>query len=105
MQKFLPFNILIVKIYQNNLKDATFSSIFNGNMNMSCSAWNGTSHFQNNGHILKGTFTINGVMTDWEGNYTITNTNGNLVLVGSYLFYPVNETGFIQYVQNKTLYL
>ena len=96
----------ILGFYENNLKDAMFSSVFNGNMNMTCSAWNGSSSFQNNGHILKGTFTINGVDTDWIGNYTITNNNGSLVLVGNYIYYPVNEPGnILGNIQNKTFYL
>ncbi len=96
----------IFGLYENNLKDAMFSTIFNGNMNMTCSAWNGSSHFQNNGHILKGNFTINGVKTDWIGNYTITNNNGGLVLVGNYFYYPVNEpNNILGIIQNKTFYL
>lgn len=94
-----------IGLSQNNLKGAMFSSIFDGNMNMTCSAWNGTSHFTNNGHILKGTFAINGVDTDWRGNYTITNNNGNLVLVGNYLYYPVNDTNNILGNIEKTFYL
>jgi hypothetical protein len=94
----------IISLYQNNLKDAMFSSIFNGNMNMSCSVWNGSSHFQNNGHILNGTFNITGVQSDWYGNYTMNNTNGSLVLVGSYYYYPVTAPMNISYIQ-KTFYL
>ena len=95
----------VMDLYQNNLKGAMFSSIFNGNMNMSCSAWNGSSYFTNNGHILKGTFTITGVDTDWKGNYTVTNSNGNLVLVGNYLYYPANDSSIILGNIQKTFYL
>jgi hypothetical protein len=94
----------LIALYQNNMKAAMFGSIFNGNLNMTCSVWNGTSHFQNNGHKLNGTFTITGTETDWYGNYTITNSNGNLVLVGNYLYYPVNQPDEVLYIQ-KTFYL
>ncbi len=78
----------IIALYENNFKSAMFKSIFTGGMNMTCSVWNGTSHFQNNGQQLTGTFTITGSETDWEGNYTMTNTPNNLVLVGDYIYYP-----------------
>jgi hypothetical protein len=94
----------LMDLYQNNLKGAMFSSIFNGNMNMSCSVWNGSSYFENNGHLLKGTFTITGTQTDWIGNYTITNNNGNLVLVSNFMFHSVNATDVIDYTHN-TFYL
>ncbi len=94
----------LIALYQNNLKDAMFSSVFNGSMNMTCSVWNGSSNFQNNGHILKGTFTIIGVITYWGGNYTITNNQNNLVLVASYFYYPVVLPENITYVQS-TFYL
>ena len=94
-----------IGLYQNNLKDAMFGSIFTGNLNMSCSVWNGSSYFTNNGHILNGKFTINGVDTDWIGNYTITNSNGNLVLVGNYIYYPSNDTSNILGNIQKTFYL
>ena len=48
---------------------------------------------------------MNGVDTDWRGNYTITNNNGNLVLVGNYLYYPVNDTNNILGNIEKTFYL
>jgi hypothetical protein len=94
----------IIGLYENNFKDAMFDSIFNGNLNMTCSVWNGSSYFENNGHILKGTFTITGKLNDWYGNYTIINTNGRLVLVGSYDYYQVILPENITYVQ-KTFYL
>ncbi len=78
----------LIALYENNLKDAMFRSVFNGSMNMTCSVWTGKSYFQNNGQKLTGTFTITGVITDWEGNYTITSNPNNLILDGDYIYYP-----------------
>jgi hypothetical protein len=65
-------NIIHIKIYiffylfSDDFTDAIFGTVFNGNFNMSCAAWNGTSQFRNNGKKFLGTFMITGTMTDWE---------------------------------------
>lgn len=78
-------------LLQKDLKGAMFNTIFNGNMNMTCAAWNGTSQFQNNGKNFNGTFFINGVYTDWEGNYTLTREEGRLVITADYIYYPKDK--------------
>lgn len=80
-------------LLQKNLKEAMFNTIFNGNMNMTCAAWTGTSYFQNDGKNFNGTFKINGIYTDWEGNYTITQENSSLVISTNYIYYPINASG------------
>ena len=76
-------------LLKNDFKGAMFSTIFNGNMNMTCAAWNGTSQFQNDGEQFNGTFIITGVYTDWQGNYTLTrDTEQNrIVLTADYIYY------------------
>lgn len=78
-------------LLQKNLKGAMFNTIFNGNMNMTCAAWNGTSRFQNDGQKFNGTFFINGVMTDWTGNYTLTQDQSRIVITADYIYYPKNN--------------
>ena len=91
----------IISLYQNNFKEAIFSTIFNGSMSMKCSVWNGTSNFQSNGHQLTGTFQINGSLSDWRGKYTMTDTHNSIYLVGDYINYsPLG----VQYI-HKDYYL
>jgi hypothetical protein len=79
-------------LWQKDLINAMFSTIFNGNMNMTCAAWNGVSNFQNDGQNFNGTFFINGVMTDWKGNYTLAlNSEGRLTITSDYIYYPKNK--------------
>jgi len=84
----------IIYLFQKDLKGAMFSTVFNGNMNMTCAAWTGTSNFQNDAQHFNGTFFINGVYTDWEGNYTITQDTdqGRIVITSDYIYYPKNDT-------------
>jgi len=77
----------ITYLLQRNLKAAMFNTILNGNMNMTCAAWTGTSHFQNDGENFNGTFFINGVMTDWEGNYTLTQNRSRIVITADYFYW------------------
>ncbi len=88
----------IIYLSQKDLKGAMFSTVFNGNMNMTCAAWNGTSQFQNDGQHFNGTFFINGVMTDWKGNYTLTRDTdqGRIVITADYIYYPKNQTNNYQ---------
>ncbi len=82
----------IYYLFQKDFKKAMFESIFTGNMNMTCAAWNGTSNFQNDGKNFNGTFFINGVYTDWKGNYTLTlNNKSGITLTSDYIYYPKNH--------------
>jgi hypothetical protein len=81
----------IIYLLQKDLKAAMFNTILTGNMNMTCAAWTGTSQFQNDGKNFNGTFFINGVYTDWEGNYTLTLEDGRLVITADYIYYPKNK--------------
>jgi len=83
----------ITYLLQRNLKAAMFNTILNGNMNMTCAAWTGTSHFQNDGENFNGTFFINGVMTDWEGNYTLTQNRSRIVITADYFYWIQENTG------------
>ncbi len=76
-------------LLQKNLKAAMFNTILTGNMNMTCAAWTGTSQFQNDGKNFNGTFSIDGVVTDWNGNYTLTQNDKNrIVLTSDFVYYP-----------------
>ena len=74
-------------LLQKDTKTAMFNTILSGNMNMTCAAWNGTSQFENNGANFNGTFFINGVVTDWEGNYTLTLEEGRIVITADYFYW------------------
>lgn len=75
-------------LLNHEYQDAVMNTQFKGYMNMTCAAWNGTSHFQNNRTDFTGSFVITGTMTDWEGTYHIVDENGRMVLVGDYIYYP-----------------
>ena len=77
-------NHLLKREYQ----EAVLNTRFTGYMNMTCGAWNGTTHFQNDLTNFTGSFSITGTMTDWEGTYQIVDENGRMVLVGDYIYYP-----------------
>ena len=83
----------IIYLLQKDLKTAMFNTIFNGNMNMTCAAWTGTSYFQNDGKNFNGTFKINGVYTDWKGNYTLTQQGNRIVITADYVYYPKSQGG------------
>jgi hypothetical protein len=81
----------ITALLQHNVKEAMFTTDFNGNMNMTCAAWTGTSNFKNKNKNFTGTFKIIGTMTDWEGNYTLTRNTNQIILTGDYIYYPHNQ--------------
>jgi len=56
-------------------------------MNMTCAAWTGTSLFANDGENFNGTFKIDGIYTDWEGNYTFTHENNRIVITADYFYW------------------
>ncbi len=77
----------IYNLLLKNLKGAMFSTILSGNMNMTCAAWTGTSKFQNDGENFNGTFSIDGVVTDWEGNYTLTQNESRIMITADYFYW------------------
>jgi hypothetical protein len=66
----------LYSLLTGDLKGAMFGTKFDGDMNMSCAAWNGTSQFQNDGQNFLGSFVIIGPLTDWEGTYRLVNEEG-----------------------------
>lgn len=78
-------------LLRKDVKTAMFSTILHGRMNMTCAAWTGKSHFQNDGKKFNGTFKIIGTMTDWEGNYTLKPDSNRIILIGDYIYYPHND--------------
>jgi len=74
-------------LVRNDIKSAMFNTIFNGNMNMTCAAWTGTSLFANDGENFNGTFKIDGIYTDWEGNYKFTHENNRIVINADYFYW------------------
>lgn len=79
-------------LWQKDLVNAMFNTIFNGNMNMTCAAWTGVSNFQNDGQNFNGTFFISGIYTDWTGGYTVTmSPDGRLAITADYVYYPKNK--------------
>ena len=90
-------------LFQRDIKGAMFNTIFNGNMNMTCAAWTGTSNFQNDGQDFTGNFFINGVYTDWKGNYTVTRdpTQGRIVITADYIYYPKNQPDDYQVLHSQ----
>lgn len=82
----------LTSLYQKKVKNAMFNTTFTGHMNMSCAAWTGTSQFQNDGEHFTGTFHINGVMTDWDGNYTLVTDASRIMIISDYVYYAKNQT-------------
>lgn len=77
----------IYYLLTNNVRGAMFNTIVSGNMNMTCAAWTGTSNFQNDGQNFNGTFFIDGVVTDWSGNYTLTQNQSRIMITADYLYW------------------
>ena len=94
----------IYSLVSGDLKGAMFGSMFNGNMNMSCAAWSGTSQFKNDGKNFLGTFIINGPMTYWQGTYRLVDEEGQIAMIGNYFYYPNGQPQKIKRVV-KTFYL
>lgn len=92
-------------LMNRDLKKAMFATNFKGNMNMTCAAWNGSSQFTNNGKEFKGTFFIDGVMTDWEGNYTLKEDGNRIALLAQYLWWHGNKTPESVHYVEHTYYL
>ncbi|BDZ69022.1 hypothetical protein [Methanobacterium ferruginis] len=94
----------IYALLTKDVKGAMFNTTFKGYINLSCAAWTGVTYFQNDGKTFNGTFTIDGVMTDWEGNYTLKQENFRILGVSDFIYYPNNQRSQAKTVQ-KLYYL
>ena len=81
-----------------------FNTIFKGNMNLTCAAWTGVTTFENDGQTLGGNFTINGVLSHWDGTYTLKRESFRIVGTSDFIYYPNNQPSKAKRVQ-KTYYL
>lgn len=77
----------IYSLLSKDIRGAMFNTTFKGRMNMTCAAWTGNATFQNNGTSFTGTFWIDGVMTDWEGNFTLVREGTRIALNSDYIYY------------------
>ncbi len=94
----------IYALLTRDFKGAMFNTTFSGHMNLTCAAWTGTTQFQNDGKLFSGNFTIDGVMTDWEGTYTLKRDSSRIVGTSDFIYYPNNQKSQAKSVQ-KTYYL
>ena len=94
----------IYALLTRDVKGAMFNTTFKGNMNLSCAAWTGTTTFGNDGQTLGGNFTIDGVLTDWVGTYTLKREGLRILGVSDFIYYPNNQVSKAKKVQ-KTYYL
>ncbi len=94
----------ILSLLNKDVKGAMFNTTFKGHMNLTCAAWTGVTYFQNDGQNFTGNFTIDGVMTDWEGNYTLKRENIRILGVSDFIYYSNNQRSAAKRVQ-KTYYL
>jgi hypothetical protein len=77
----------ITALLSKDIKHAMFSTIFDGNYNMSCAAWTGYGTFKNDGTNLTGTFIINGQMTHWDGTFYMTPEGNRIALHTDFITY------------------
>lgn len=94
----------IYSLLNKDIKGAMFNTTFKGHMNLTCAAWTGKTYFQNDGTTFGGNFTIDGVMTDWVGNYTLKREGLRILGTSDFIYYPNNQTSKAKRVQ-KTYYL
>jgi hypothetical protein len=94
----------IYALLNKNIKGAIFNTTFKGHMNLTCAAWTGTTYFQNDGKTFTGNYTIDGVMTDWEGTYTLKQDGLRIMGVSDFIYYPNNQRSAAKSVQ-RTYYL
>lgn len=94
----------IYALLNKDVKGAMFNTTFKGHMNLTCAAWTGQTYFQNDGKTFTGNFTIDGVMTDWEGTYTLKKEGFRIFGVSDFIYYPNNQRSAAKSVQ-KTYYL
>ena len=94
----------IYALLTKDIRGAMFNTTFNGHMNLSCAAWTGITYFQNDGKTFNGNFTIDGVMTDWDGTFTLKRESYRILGVSDFIYYPNNQRSAAKSVQ-KTYYL
>ncbi|MFA0833858.1 MAG: hypothetical protein ACC609_07605 [Methanobacterium formicicum] len=94
----------IYSLLTKDIKGAMFNTNFKGHMNLTCAAWTGTTYFQNDGKNFTGNFTIDGVLTDWEGTYTLKQEGYRIMGISDFIYYPNNQRSAAHSVQ-KTYYL
>ena len=94
----------IYALLTRDVKGAMFNTTFKGNMNLTCAAWTGVTTFQNDGKTFAGNFTIDGVMTDWDGTYTLKRESFRILGVSDFIYYPNNQISKAKKVR-KTYYL
>jgi hypothetical protein len=94
----------IYALLTKDIKGAMFNTTFKGHMNLTCAAWTGITYFQNNGQTFNGSFIIDGVMTDWEGTFTLKRDGFRILGVSDFIYYPNNQRSTAKSVQ-KTYYL
>jgi len=94
----------IYALLSKDIRGAMFNTTFKGHMNLTCAAWTGVTYFQNDGKNFTGNFTIDGVMTDWEGNYTLKRDSFRILGVSDFIYYPNDQRSAAKSVQ-KTYYL
>ncbi len=94
----------IQALLDKDVKGAMFNTTFKGHMNLTCAAWTGVTYFQNDNNNFTGNFTIDGVMTDWEGTYTLKRDNFRILGVSNFIYYPNDQRSAAKSVQ-KSYYL
>jgi len=94
----------IQALLDKDVKGTMFNTTFKGHMNLSCAAWTGVTYFQNDGQTFTGNFTIDGVMTDWEGTYTLKQDNFRILGVSDFIYYPNDQKSAAKSVK-KSYYL
>jgi hypothetical protein len=94
----------IQSLLNRDVKSAMFNTTFKGHMNLTCAAWTGVTYFQNHDNNFTGNFTIDGVMTDWEGTYTLKRDSFRILGISDFIYYPNDQRSAAKSVQ-KTYYL
>ena len=94
----------IYALITRDVKGAMFNTTFKGNMNLTCAAWTGKTYFQNDGKTFGGNFTIDGVITDWDGTYTLKRESYRILGTSDFIYYPNKQVSKAKRVQ-KTYYL
>ncbi|GAB4315599.1 MAG: hypothetical protein Kow0019_15820 [Methanobacteriaceae archaeon] len=78
----------LTSLLSGDFKGVIFKTPMNGVLDYSCAGWTGEGTFNNNGSNFTGTFVINGVHTYWEGNFTLKNAEGRILMPSEYILYP-----------------
>lgn len=97
----------ISALLSKDFKTAMFGTKFNGTYTMKCAAWTGGGNFTNDGYNFLSKFYIIGRLTDWEGNFTLSQENSRIKILSTYIYYPHGQKspGKIKKVENNTFYM